>query len=304
LIVACRDQNTDISTFKGPYLGQKTPGLIPELFAPEIFSKTHPEWAFCTEFTPDGKEFYFSECDTARDIDRIMFMKREGDFWTKPELVSFSGEYNDNDQRLSPDGNTIFWRSWRPLPGNDTPEERSVIWYATRADEGWSEAKPVKYGNTYLIAGYPSITKDGILYLSMRKDFNKKGKSDIFYASFNDGYCDTPKNLGDGINTEYTEGDLYIAPDESFLIVSCWHRPDNNGESDLYISFRDNGLWTELKNMGKPINTENNENCPSFSPDGKYFFYMSADLKNKPYKTYTYWVDAKIIENLKSKILK
>ena len=91
-----------------------------------------------------------------------------------------------------------------------------------------------------------------------------------------------------------------MAPDESFLIVSCWNRPDNNGESDLYISFRDqNGIWRALKNMGEPINTENNENCPSFSPDGKYFFYMSADVKNIPAKTKTYWVDAKIIEKLK-----
>ena len=129
----------------------------------------------------------------------------------------------------------------------------------------------------------------------------KKGKSDIHSSPFKDGNCDTPKNLGNIINTEYTEGDLYVAPDESFLIVSCWYRPDNKGESDLYISFRDkNGTWTKLKNMGEPINTENNENCPSFSPDGQYFFYMSAKVNKKPAETFTYWIDAKIIEKLKS----
>lgn len=296
--------SSDFPVLKGPYLGQKLPGLTPEIFAPEIFSKIHPEWAFCTEFTPDGNEFYFSECDTSQDIDRIMCMKRIENTWTKPEVVSFSGEYNDNDQRLSPDGNIIFWRSWRPLPGNKSPEKHSVIWFAIKTEDGWSEASPIKYGNNYLIASYPSITKNGILYFSTRKNL-EKGKSDIYSSPFKDGYCDIPKSLGNTINTEYTEGDLYVAPDESFLIVSCWHRPGNKGESDLYISFRDrNGTWSKLINMGEPINTENNENCPSLSPDGKYFFYMSANVNKKPPETFTYWIEAGIIEKLKSDISK
>jgi len=231
-------------------------------------------------------------------------MRRIDSIWTNPEVTSFSGEFNDNDQRLSPDGNIIFWRSWRTLPGNSAPEKRSVIWYSIRNENEWSDAQPVKYGSSHLVAGYPGITKNGKLYFSFRHE-NNIGEIDIHCSQFNNGYCDTPLNLGPIINTKYAEGDLYVDPNESFLIVSCWDRPDNNGESDLYISFRDeNGLWTELKNMGKPINTERNENCPGFSPDGKYFFYMSAEINTKPAKTQTYWVDARIIDELKPTELK
>lgn len=296
VLIGCSDESFKKNAL---YFGQPQPGMIPELFAPEIFEKTQPEWVFCTEFSSDGDAFYFSECDTVKNIDRIMCMKQQQGVWQKPVVASFSGEFNDNDQRLSLDGNTIFWRSWRPLPGKSLPEKRSVIWFATKTVSGWSNAQPIQYGDHYLRAGYPGITRDGVLYFAMRDEANI-GESDIFYSKFENGHCDTPINLGPSINTIYSEGDLYVSPDEDILIVSCWDRPDNAGESDLYISFRDeNGTWSPLKNMGPPINTENNENCPSFSPDGKYFFYMSADVKSKPARTSTYWVDSKIVHALK-----
>ncbi len=292
------EKDFDYTDLKGKYFGQKPPDKEPEVFAPDILSKIKPEWAFCSEFSPDGNEFYFTEYDTISNKEKIMYMLCINGVWTKPEVASFSGEYNDNDQRFSSDGNTIFWRSRRPLPGNSEPEKYSIIWFATRTKNGWSKSQPVKYGETYLEAGYPSISRSGILYFSAYRDGNL-GKSDIHYSKFDNGYCDTPVNLGSSINTKYAEGDLYVSPDEDFLIVSCWNRPDNLGESDLYISFRKpNGTWTELKNMGEPINTNHNENCPSFSPDGKYFFYNSVEIDEKLPKTRTYWIDSKIIEKL------
>jgi WD40 repeat protein len=295
------EKDFDYSELKGNYFGQKPPGITPELFAPDIFHKIKPEWVFCTEFTPDLKEFYFTEYDTISNIDRIMYMLCVDDIWTKPKVASFSGNYNDNDQRLAPDGNIIFWRSRRPLPGNSEPEKYSIIWFAHRTEKGWDKSQPVKYDNTYLEAGYPSISNNGILYFSAYGE-NNIGKSDIHSSKLVNGNYDTPKNIGSSINTKYAEGDLYISPDESFIIVSCWNRPDNSGESDLYISFRNlNGTWTKLKNMEEPINTKHNENCPSFSPDGKYFFYNSVEVDGKIPEIKTYWVDGKIIENLKPK---
>ena len=42
---------------KGPYLGQKPPGMTPEIFAPGIISTGYDERI--AAFTPDGKEFYY-----------------------------------------------------------------------------------------------------------------------------------------------------------------------------------------------------------------------------------------------------
>lgn len=292
---------SECQNLTGPYLGQKPPGTAPEVFAPHVLSRVEPEWAYCAEFSPDGSSFYYTEVDPATRIPQIMTMRRIAGAWTAPEAAPFSGAHRDNDVRLAPGGKAVFWRSWRPLPGNTEPEERSVIWFAEKLGDGWSEARPVTCGKAFLKAGYPSVTNDGTLYFCARFE-GGLGETDVYYSRFKNGVYAAPVNIGPAVNSEGGEGDLYVAPDESFLIVSCWRRPGNDGESDLYISFRDgSGNWSPLKNMGEPVNTGNNENCPAFSPDGRYFLYQSADLKSEPPRTCTYWVSSKIIEVLRPK---
>ena len=271
--------------------------MTPEIFAPAMLS-IH-QHAFCSVFSPCGTEFYFVSDIEDDDTADIMWIRRVDNIWTKPEAAPFNSRYNDNDICISPDGYRVFWRSWRPLPDHDKPEERSFIWFSVPTQKGWSKAHPVTCGGDFLPAGYPSMTYNGTLYFPYRSEANI-GESDIHRSRFIHGSFSKPKNLGSSINTKYTEGDMCVAPDESFLVVSCWDRPDNNGESDLYISFRyKKGVWSALKNMGKPINNEHNENCPTISPDGKYFFFYRYNPETG--KAVTYWVDIKIIETYKPK---
>ena len=75
------------------------------------------------------------------------------------------------------------------------------------------------------------------------------------------------------------------------------------GVSDFYISYQNsNGEWSELKNMGQPINSEYEENCPTLTPDGKYFMFNRRDVITG--KGNIFWVDAKIIGELKPDELK
>jgi hypothetical protein len=155
----------------------------------------------------------------------------------------------------------------------------------------------VKCGGKVLRAGYPDISRSGTLYFSTR-DKNTKNV-DIHRSRLINGFYTLPENLGRSINTEHIEGDLCVSPDEQFIIVACWDRPDNigGGESDLYISFRqNNGTWTELINMGATVNTQHIENCPTISPDGKYFFFQRFDGVDT---SETFWADARIIDELK-----
>ena len=283
----------DFPVLRGPYFGQRPPGMNPVLFAPSIMSADMP--AFCSVFSPCGTEFYFVSDSEDGETSDIMWMRKKDNVWTEPEPAPFNSKHIDNDICMTPDGYRVFWRSWRPLPGHDKPEDRSFIWFSYRTKRGWSEALPVECGDTFLQAGYPSITYNGTLYFPFRSEANV-GESDIHFARFIGGKFGTPVNLGRSVNTQYIEGDMCVAPDESFLVVSCWNRPDNNGESDLYISFRGkDGLWSALKNIGKPVNNEHNENCPMISPDGKYFFFFRYDGK----QCRTYWVDVRILEKLR-----
>ncbi len=303
VVAGCMTQD-EFPVFKGPYLGQKPPGMIPQVFAPEIFSKSQPEWAFDATFAPGGNEFYFTRFNQHNGLNTIMCMKRVDGIWTRPAAVSFNGRDNNNNLSISPDGDQIFFRSWRPLPGSDIPEDQPYLWFVQRTKRGWSEPRSVKCGDGHYRASRPGVARDGTLYFAHRSE-KTSGQSDIYRSRLVDGSYAIPEKLDGSINTEYLEGDLYVAPDESFIIVTCWDRPDNQGESDLYISFRRNDdSWTALENLGAPINTKNNENCATLSPDGKYFFYLSVDVDSDVPKCSTYWVDAAILDRFRPDELK
>ncbi len=286
---------------KGPYLGQKPPGMTPELFAPGILN-TEKMGAFCSVFSPDGNEFYFVHYERKDDTPGgIAWTKRVNDVWTKPELLHFNSTTYDNDMCMSADGDMLIFRSYRALPNGKKPEDHTYLWFVERAEEGWSSAKPLYCADAPIRTGYPSITKNGILYFAHKRD----EVSGIYRSKPVNGAYGTPEHVFTAVEGIDTEGDMFIAPDESYMIISCWNHPDNIGSSqgDLYITFKkEDGTWTEEINMSELINTQYGENCPQVSPDGKYFFFNRYNPDAK--EGNIYWVDAKIIDKFKPEELK
>lgn len=269
------------------YLKQKPSSTNPEVFAHNIISKD-TEYEFGSVFNMDATEFFYGVDVNGKE--KIRYSKLEGDNWSQPETILTHGKYGYNDPFLSPDENRLYFISQRPLDGNREPKDYD-IWYVERAKEGWSE--PINAGSNINSSNdeyYISFTNDGIMYFSS----NKNGSSfDIYYSKVLDGEFQKAVPLSDSINTSAYEADVFIDPEESYIIF-CATREDGLGRGDLYISFKNtNGTWTKSKNMGDRINTKNHELCPFVSKDGKYFFYTS----NKD----IYWVDAKIIDQYRSR---
>jgi hypothetical protein len=299
----CQFRGKEWPIYKGDYLGQDPPGFKPKIFVPQIFSRQKPEWVCDCVFSPCRNELYFTVFDQKKKNCQIMCTKRVNNIWTKPEPVPFNSQHNNLNLCISTDGYRIFFKSWRPLPGHTTTEKHSFIWFVHRTKGGWSNPQPVAYDHVFLPAGHPSISYNGNLYFRYRSKDNT-GNADTHISRFKNGSYTTPENLGSNFNTEYIEGDVSIAPDESYLVVGCWERPDNNGECDLYVSFhKGDGSWTALKNMGKSINKVHIENNPTITPDGKYLFYMSVEQTGEAPTCSTYWVSTKIIEELRPKNL-
>lgn len=96
-------------------------------------------------------------------------------------------------------------------------------------------------------------------------------------------------NLGPGINSAVDEGDIYVSPDETYIIHVSAERPGGLGGADLYVSFRqDDGSWGQGIHMGDGINSAETDYCPMVTPDGKYFYFTQGDD--------IMWVDAAIVE--------
>jgi Tol biopolymer transport system component len=287
-----QEKSKDVPVLKGPYLGQKPPGVIPEVFASGIISTKAPEQ--CIAFAPGGRELYFVR--ETGNIRKIFNMKEERTRWTSPRIVSFSGKYDDAEFSLSLDGNKLAFISKRPLDGKDNSIRCWDIWIVEKTTNGWDEPEnPGSVINTDNHEVFPSFSSNGNLYFSS----DRGGDYDIYVSRYVNGHYLQAEKLCGGINTEHGEWDQAIAPDGSYMIFCSIGRPDSYGGSDLYISFRgEDGSWKEAKNMGDKMNSSRGVCCPSISPNGQYLFFESSKGDDGD----IYWVDTKIIDQFKSKI--
>jgi Tol biopolymer transport system component len=258
----------------GPYLGQKQPGKIPELFAYDIISKdvfNHSNIAI----SPDGKEICWS-------TGHILCSKLQDGQWTKPEIM-----IEDADSPVfSPDDKRLYFNSWRPDKPNDDQHER--IWYIERVNNGWSEQKLVgtEINNEHLHWEVSLDNQYNLYFGSERK--GTKGSDDIFVSYFVNGKYTRPVSLGSEINTESMETNPFISPDGSYLIFYT--------TEGLKISYKlKNGSWTQSKKLGDYF--IRGMTCPLVSPDKRFFFFLKTAININE----IYWVDAGFIEEMRPK---
>lgn len=282
LFAGCGEQPGKSTEMKeqitGAYLGQEIPGEKPELFAPGIISTGMSERD--TAISPDGKQIYYSV--QMGQVWAIVHVRETmDDVWTKPEVATFSGHYQDIEPFFAPDGGRLYFVSNRPISAGDEAKKDYDIWYVDRDGDGWSE--PVNIGapvNTDANEFYPAVTNDGTIYWTATYE---GGSEDIHRSRLVDGTYSGRETLGEAINTQGYEFNAYVSPDESFLIFSSARRGDLGG-GDLYISFRmGDGSWTPALNMGGEVNSTSLDYCPFVSPDGKYIFFSSRRTAVKPY---------------------
>lgn len=289
---------------EGEYFGQPPPGEKPEIFALGIVSSLEAEHGSVT-FTPDGKMMLWSSGfrkSATQGVFKIYSTKIENDRWTVPQIASFAKDLDCQDDVpfMSPEGKRLFFMSTRPLKEGEKGGKEN-IWFTDKTAAGWSDPKPVSDAVNVMSMHFQfSVSKSGTLYFGSREGTGFGGR-DIYGSMYINGNYSKPENLGEIINTEFEENAPFIAPDESYLIFSAEGRSEGLGMSDLYISYKDkSGQWMTPVNMGKTINTGAPEASPIVSPDGKYLFFNSG--RNGNYDVY--WVDAKIIEELKPEELK
>ncbi|MGH8015352.1 MAG: hypothetical protein ACREBV_04095 [Candidatus Zixiibacteriota bacterium] len=122
---------------------------------------------------------------------------------------------------------------------------------------------------------FPCVTTNGTLYFTaLRPDI--KGSYDIYRSRFVNGVYTEPQNLGDSINSKFAEIEAYVPPDESFIIFCSYNRPDGLGNSDMYISFDKDGVWTTARHLEAPINSTGEDRHMTVTPDGRYLVFTST----------------------------
>ena len=174
------------------------------------------------------------------------------------------------------------------------------IWCVNRTENGWSEPQNIGFPiNTELNDVCPSISENGNLYFFRSSKDSTGFIQEIYCSKFINNKYTIPEKLGDEVNSGSQSLDPFIAPDESYLIFHSFRQGEFGG-IDLYISFRNkDGIWSKAINMGDKINSAGNDSGGRVSNDGKYFFFNRRNPQTRIRNRY--WVNAKIIDELKAK---
>jgi len=311
-------QHNDSPILKGPYLGQKPPGLTPEIFAPEIISTCYHEHS-SPAFSPDGKEVFWSIFFNFYGPQVIVCMKLENGIWKAPKVAPFSGQYTDGNPVFTHNGETLYFESQRPAQQDGKYTGDIDLWVVKRIKNGWGEPEHLGWAiNSSRWERGPSVSDNGNLYFASWRN-GGFGESDIYRCRFVNGRFLEPENLGCTINTPGHENWPFIAPDESYLLFES-----NEGEICISFQGKDN-IWSAPISMKKELGTfRSQDRFPMLSFDGKYLFFVSnrrigkvffesrlslPEIKKRAITIGNgfgdiYWVNAKIIEEVKSKELK
>jgi hypothetical protein len=243
------------------YLGQARPSDTPQIFAPGLLADPGTIVMDRIGFSPDGKEIYYLQDDRWYSLKnaKLKAFKYDGHKWNGPTVL--------NEHFFSPtfsvDGVTLYFEAENP----------KQIWMSHRTSDGWTAPA------LFLEGPYPMYdlmpTKSGIYYVGSDPDAEDKKNGITFsFSTMNvSATGPTVKSLGVPLNEPGYNGDFYVAPDESYMIVSA--KETKTGECELYISFRRaNSTWSAPVSLGPKINDGVAHRWGQYvTPDGKYLFY-------------------------------
>lgn len=271
---------------KDAYLGETPPGDTPRIFAPGKLADTPYYSNDRLVFSPDGKEIYYGVNTKWYDgtNQKLKYFKYEDGKWNGP----FTLMEHYNTQIFSMDGKTMY------LMGGPDPNNLN---YSRRTDNGWAPPRNWGSHNTILYDFTPTIS--GQIYgatSNFTGEPKRPGNFDVCTMTIS-GKDTIVKTLGVPVNAPGWNGDFFIAPDESYLIISAKESKDY--ECELYISYRKpNRSWTNPKSLGQLINGDVSHRWGvTVTPDNLYMFYTYGETEKL---TAIYWVRFdKLLEKLK-----
>lgn len=150
--------------------------------------------------------------------------------------------------------------------------------YFSRYDEStgeWTDSESL-YGsvNTETYDAVLSVAPDGSGIYVYKNTVTTTG--DIYYSKHNqneDTWLAATK-MPKPINTSYFESSISQTADGNTLYFIS-ERPEGYGQGDIYVSYKKGNGWSNPKNLGDIINTDEDEKFVFIHPNGKTLYFAS-----------------------------
>ena len=206
--------------------------------------------------------------------DVVVSYKDDKGEWSKPVPLSqnINGVGMEASINLSADGQTlIVYRDGGDGMGGN-------IYYSTFDGNDWSPLKDFGSDvNTKYWESHACLSSDGNTLIFVSNRPGGFGGRDIYRCvKLPTGAWSKALNMGAAINTEYDEDGAFIHPDgQTFFFISNGHKT-MGGFDIMFATLDENNQFSNVSNMGYPINTPDDDAFYVTSPDGRRGYFSSA----------------------------
>jgi hypothetical protein len=253
----------------------------PRVFGPGVISG--PVHDMAPAFTPDGRTVYFHRSGPGLTGVILVSQLRNGT-WSRPEIASFSGQWQDIEPAMSPDGSYLLFSSNRPAGkggavlngawgGSKYPRRGGNLWRVDRKGSGWGEPYRLpEVINSDSSVFSPAVTATGTLYFM--KPVGHGGVFHLFRSEYRDGVYQPAETLPFSAPDSVGEFDPAVAPDDSFVVFCSGRTPAKRTE--LWIVFRAGGGWGSPISLGPTVNRSAGCVEARLSPDHRRLYFSTA----------------------------
>lgn len=210
---------------------------------------------------------YRKEIDTLRPPQGVLMKMGE---WVNSEKADYGPTIGNLDYVL------LFTSKRNSLMGIERTSNEDLF-FTTKEDGQWMEARPFNTINTGYNEGSACLSKDGrSLYFARCNSPDSFGNCDIFEATLTaDSVWGNVRNLGTNINTVSWDSHPSLSHSGDTLFFAS-DRLGGFGLSDIWYSVKDQkGNWQKALNIGPIINTRANEVSPFFHHRYNVLYFSS-----------------------------
>jgi len=212
--------------------------------------------------------------------DIVVSYKKANGTWTSP--VSLGKKVNtvghEASINLTPNGQTlIVYRTQQVVNGKDTSENGN-IYYTNFNGKEWGPLKEFEADvNSPYHESHACLSADGnLLFFTSERPGGFGGKDIYRCVKLPNGKWSKALNMGPAINTEFDEDGAFIHPDgRTFYFASNGHQ-SMGGYDIMVATLGEDNKFSNVRNMGYPINTTGDDVFYVTSPDGRRGYLSSA----------------------------
>ncbi|WP_339850059.1 OmpA family protein [uncultured Dokdonia sp.] len=236
-----------------------------------------------TAYSDFGPAYYGNKLVYSSAVDTSYYIKRRYHWNDQPFLDFYIGQINAAENEVkrekifskvintkyheatiafTNDGNRIYFTRNNydgDLKRGEDGISHLKLYTAVRNDsldrkDDWSDVRELPFNSKDYSTGHPTLSKDGSKLYFVSDMPGTIGATDVFVVDIlGDNTYSTPRNLGPKVNTSGREMFPFIAKGVMYF-ASDGHL--GVGGLDVFESNMDNDLFSDPRNLGKPLNSK------------------------------------------------